>query len=186
MKKKKKIILWAVITLIVASFFALPSIINTNKSFQVLLNNVTLSGVPDEYSNYIDTHFSCENDKCSRSSCIKPEDLPEEIINYKICVCCINFDYKSSDIGKSWVIKDYKYKIFYKENGLEKEKTYSNSDSSVKIVIPNTENQYLNFKPGYSQPYYMNEKYPEKITFNFFIIRINYRALLEYIISKAG
>ena len=184
MKKKTKYIIWTVVIVIITFFLALPSIVNTKVTIPFKSSNLSLNGNLDYYTSNEQT---CENDQCMRSACLNPEELPEEIRNYKICFCCINFEFKESKNNgeKTWKIKDYKLKVFYQENGKELEKPFFTSNPSTEFPIPNLNKRYISMVVDYSKPYYYSEKYPDNLQFNFHRIRVSYRKLLEFITSQS-
>lgn len=179
-KKTKKYISWGAIALVIAFFLALPSMVNTKATISFKSSNLSLNGNMEYYTSNEQT---CENDQCQKSSCINSEELPEEIRNYKICFCCINFEYKENKNsgGKTWEIKDYKLKLFYQENGKEVEKPFFTSNPSTQFPIPNLNKRYLSLVSDYSKPYYFEGKYPDELTFTLHRIRLDYRKILEFI-----
>ena len=182
-KKTKKYITWGIIVLIIAFFLALPGIVNTKVIIPFKSSNLSLNGNSGYYTS---NDQSCENDPCMRSSCLNPEDLPEEIRNYKICFCCINFEFKESKNNgeQTWKVKDYKIKMFYQEKGKELEKPFFTSNPSTEFPIPNLNRRYISLVTEYSKPYYYTEKYPDELQFNFHRIRVSYRKLLEFITAQ--
>lgn len=186
MKKKTKRIIWGAVIFVIALYFALPAIFNSKTEMNIQSEGISLYGSQEnsflsQYENY------CEKNDCQRSSCIKPEDLPEDIRDFKICLCCVNFDYKegSSTKEKEWEVKDYKLQIFYIENKQEKEKPYYFSDAQNRILLPTTTNKYISLVTDYSQPYYYEEDYPEYLRLNLHRIKIDYKKIFEFVTSQS-
>lgn len=178
-KKNKKYFRWTILIIIIAFFIALPSMINTKEQVSFKSQDVLLKG------NYYWNSDTCENDECTRSYCLNSDEISEDIMDYKVCLCCVNFDYKEEKSGqKVWKVKDYKLKIFYKENGKELEKPFFTSNPSTEFPIPNLKRRFLSINSEYSEPYHYTEDYPNKIQFSFHRIRISYRKILEFLTSQ--
>src|SRR3989344_113084 len=106
--RTKKHIVWLVVIFIVALILAFPSMVNTKQQIVFKTQNVSLKGNLGYYTSYEE---SCESDECSRSYCLNSKEIPVDIKNYKVCLCCVNFDFKENKNGeKKWNVKDYKLK----------------------------------------------------------------------------
>ncbi|MBN1377384.1 hypothetical protein JW949_03600 [Candidatus Woesearchaeota archaeon] len=171
-----------IISLIIISLFlSLPVIVKTRDIVTFNSEGIRLT---KKESIYGDRNY-CEYDKCSDPKCLDPEDLPKDLQDYKICFCCIAFEYEGKDNGKKiWEVEEYRLKIFYIEDEKEKEKPFFISDISTKISLPNKENVKISIDKSYTKPYYYKENYPDELKIYFERIRINYRALLSWITSK--
>lgn len=172
------------ILIFVTFLIALPTIVNTKVAISLKTSNISLNGNIGYYTSSEDT---CNKDQCSNSQCINSENLPEDINNYKICFCCINFEFKEDKNTKEkfWKVKDYQVKIFYQEGGKEQEKTFVNSNPFDEILLPNFKNKYISLTPDYSKPYYYDGKYPDELKVNLHRIKFSWRKVLEFIISQS-
>ena len=185
MKKKTKKIIWVIVILVLAIILALPKIFNSKEILEVNSETILFSGYSSSGSSYTQENY-CDQE-CQKSSCINEEELLDEIKNYKICLCCINFKYSENekDGERIWEVKDYKIQISYMKNKKEVIKPFFISDLSTKIPLPDYKRRYLSISPIYSKSYFYEGSYPEKINLNYHTLKVDYRKLLEFITSQS-
>lgn len=179
-KRTKKYIFVSILLIISILILSLPRIVNTQKT-------ISIQGDSNGILTKLDSTYSksrCEENKCPSPICIDAKDLPPQMRDIQFCLCCIAFDYqKKGDGTQIWTLRDYKLKISYMDKNSIIEKPFYISDKSTKISVPTKNGWYITLNEEYIQPYYFKGDYPDSILISLNHIKINYRAMIETIVS---